>query len=91
MTGANLGEHGLPFGVTREEQQKVDEQAGKIAVEGAAFLVPELRGVKALSIGHGAASCLLPPPDSPRARSIKCIAGVDARIRINVSEAAKTS
>lgn len=43
--------HGLPFGVTREEQQKVDEQAGKIAVEGASIILPELRG---LSVARGA-------------------------------------
>jgi RHS repeat-associated protein len=47
-TGANLGTHGLPFGVTREDQQKVDEQAGKIAVEGASLiLTPELSELKA--------------------------------------------
>jgi len=47
--------HGLPFGVTREEQQKVDEQAGKIAIEGASFLIPELRGLKAAEVfGKGA-------------------------------------
>ena len=49
MTGANTGEHGLPFGVTREEQQKVDQQAGKIALEGASLiLTPELAELKAL-------------------------------------------
>jgi len=47
VTGANTGEHGLPFGVTREEQQKVDQQAGKIALEGASVvLTPELLGLK---------------------------------------------
>jgi hypothetical protein len=39
--------HGLPFGVTREEQQKVDQQAGKIALEVVPFILPELLPLKA--------------------------------------------
>jgi len=43
VTAENLGANGLPLGVTRAEQQAVDRQAGKAAVENAlVFLAPVL-------------------------------------------------